>query len=127
MLFHGGVNGSNPGDWFLRSDFVAPPITPPITPPVVVEPPNPLPPTPSPEPLLPGVAFPIIGPDLAAFGVAQPLARQLGLTTARACRRHLRTGLRRACDGAGEPADQEAGGGRPTRTPWPAPCPLLSP
>ena len=23
-LFHGGVGGSNPGDWFLRSDFVAP-------------------------------------------------------------------------------------------------------
>ena len=24
-LFQGGVNGSNPGDWFLRSEFVVPP------------------------------------------------------------------------------------------------------
>jgi outer membrane autotransporter protein len=75
-LFRGGVSG-NPNDWFLRSDFmsgggggggVLPP-QPPI-----------LPPTPPPDLLPPGVAFPIIGPELATYGVVQPLARQLGLS-----------------------------------------------
>jgi outer membrane autotransporter protein len=92
-LFHGGV-GSDPADWFLRNVFVAPPIPPGVTPPTPTPtpptptPPTPtppiielpdLPPTPPPEPLPPGVAFPIIGPELATFGVVQPLARQLGL------------------------------------------------
>ena len=40
---------------------------------------NPFPPEPPPEPLPPGV-YPIIGPRLSAYGVVQPLARQLGLT-----------------------------------------------
>jgi type V secretory pathway adhesin AidA len=77
-LFRGGAGGANPNDWFLRSTFtggggggggggVLPPIPPfPIDPP-----PNPLPPS---------VAFPIIGPELATYGVVQPLARQLGLS-----------------------------------------------
>ena len=39
-----------------------------------------LPSTPPPNPLPPGVAFPIIGPELATYGVVQPLARQLGLS-----------------------------------------------
>jgi autotransporter family porin len=57
-LFHGGVNGSNPGDWFLRDEIVVPP-----RPPVV--PPEPgLPTNPPPRPLPPGV-FPIIGPEIA--------------------------------------------------------------
>ena len=46
-LFRGGVSGSSANDWFLRSDFVAPPIVPPVTPPVtppVV--PLPIPPVP---------------------------------------------------------------------------------
>ena len=46
-LFRGGVSGASPNDWFLRSDFVAPPIVPPVTPPVtppVV--PLPIPPSP---------------------------------------------------------------------------------
>src|SRR5208282_6081943 len=73
-LFHGGVSGSNPGDWFLRSDFVVPPFVPPTSPPETS-----LPPTPPPEPLPPSV-YPIIGPELATYGVVQPLARQLGLT-----------------------------------------------
>src|SRR5580693_2918198 len=80
-LFRGGVSGS-PNDWFLRSDFVVPPVIPPVVPPVtppVVPPETTLPPDPPPEPLPPGGVFPIIGPELATYGVVQPLARQLGL------------------------------------------------
>jgi outer membrane autotransporter protein len=75
-LFRGGVSGS-PNDWFLRSSFLAPPTTPttPTTPP---QPPI-LPSKPPPNPLPPGVLFPIIGPELATYGVVQPLARQLGV------------------------------------------------
>jgi len=73
-LFHGGVGGSNPSDWFLRSTFtVGPPIEPPVMPPI-------LPPEPPPQVLPPGV-FPIIGPEIATYGVVQPIARQLGMTT----------------------------------------------
>ncbi|WP_349531106.1 autotransporter outer membrane beta-barrel domain-containing protein [Bradyrhizobium sp. NAS80.1] len=66
-LFHGGVDGSNPENWYLRSTFVVGPQPP--------EPPGPLPPTP-PTPG-PGT-FPIIGPELATYGVVQPIAQQLG-------------------------------------------------
>ena len=47
-----------------------------------VVPPEPpiLPTEPPPEPLPPGV-YPIIGPEIATYGVVQPIARQLGLTT----------------------------------------------
>ena len=43
-------------------------------------PPAVLPPNPPPEVLPPGV-FPIIGPEIATYGVVQPIARQLGMTT----------------------------------------------
>ena len=60
-----------------------------------------LPSTPPPNPLPPGVAFPIIGPELATYGVVQPLARQLGLQHPRHARRpegrHLRAGWLRRC------------------------------
>ena len=83
-LFRGGLNGSNPNDWFLRSTFVVEPIPPepPIQPPVVVPPQPPiLPPEPPVTgPLPPGV-YPIIGPEIATYGVVQPIARQLGMTT----------------------------------------------
>ena len=95
-LFHGGVGGSNPADWFLRNDFIVPPIppggggVPPIppggggVPPIPTPgplPPEPiLPPDPPPDPLPPG-RYPIIGPEIATYGVVQPLARQLGLAT----------------------------------------------
>ena len=71
-----------------------------------------------PNPLPPGVAFPIIGPELATYGVVQPLARQLGLAhprhARRSGRRHLRAGARlRAVAPAicrpGSRADQEIG------------------
>jgi outer membrane autotransporter protein len=54
-LFQGGLNGSDPNDWFLRSTFVEGPPTP--------------------------MPVPIIGPELATYGVVQPIARQMGLTT----------------------------------------------
>ena len=90
-LFRGGASGTSPNDWFLRSDFVvtAPPgeVVPPETiPPITTPPTTPVPPVtslptdPPPNPLPPGVAFPIIGPELATYGVVQPLARQLGLS-----------------------------------------------
>ena len=67
-LFQGGLNGSNPGDWFLRSSFNGP------------GPPEPIGPSPPPSVLPPGF-FPIIGPELATDGVVQPIARQMGLQT----------------------------------------------
>jgi len=79
-LFRGGrdpSNNPNPNDWFLRSTFIVGPIPPePVVPP---EPPT-LPTDPPPQPLPPGV-YPIIGPEIATYGVVQPIARQLGMTT----------------------------------------------
>jgi outer membrane autotransporter protein len=73
-LFRGGLSGSSPNDWFLRSSFiVGPPIEPPVEPPI-------LPTDPPPQVLPPGI-FPIIGPEIATYGVVQPIARQLGMTT----------------------------------------------
>jgi outer membrane autotransporter protein len=136
-LLRGGVSGSNPNDWFLRSDFVAePPVTPPITPPVVppvtppgtppvVPPVTSLPSDPPPNPLPPGVAFPIIGPELATYGLVQPLARQLGLSILGTL--DDRMGDTYEPDGcAVQPA--VAPDSLPTRKgPAPAPCPLFSP
>lgn len=74
-LFRGGFGGSSPNDWFLRSTFI-------VGPPVPIVPPEPpiLPPEPPPQPMPPGV-YPIIGPEIATYGVVQPIARQLGMTT----------------------------------------------
>ena len=74
-LFRGGLGGSSPNDWFLRSSFVVGPPEPglPPIPPI-------LPTDPPPQPLPPGV-YPIIGPEIATYGVVQPIARQLGMTT----------------------------------------------
>ncbi|MGY8662713.1 autotransporter outer membrane beta-barrel domain-containing protein [Bradyrhizobium sp. UFLA05-109] len=55
-------------DWFLRSTFID------------TGPTEPIGPNPPPEPMPPGV-WPIIGPELATYGVVQPIARQMGLTT----------------------------------------------
>ncbi len=78
-LFRGGVSG-NANDWFLRSDFVVPPTGPPGTfPPGLLPPVTSLPTDPPPDPLPPGI-YPIIGPELATYGVVQPIARQLGFT-----------------------------------------------
>ncbi len=79
-LLRGGVSGASPNDWFLRSGFALVPIGPstPLVPLVPIG--APLPSTPPPNPLPPGIEFPIIGPELATYGVVQPLARQLGLS-----------------------------------------------
>jgi outer membrane autotransporter protein len=88
FLFQGGINGSTPNDWYLRSTFPVPPSPPPgsIDPPPpppepAPEPPSTeLPPDPPPATLPPGL-YPIIGPELATYGVVQPTARELGLDT----------------------------------------------
>ncbi len=75
-LFRGGLGGSNPNDWFLRSTFL-------VGPPEPIEPPEPpiLPPEPPVTGPLPPGLYPIIGPEIATYGVVQPIARQLGMTT----------------------------------------------
>jgi outer membrane autotransporter protein len=85
-LFQGGINGSTPSDWYLRSTFTVPPpeivVPPPLPPTPEPPPPNVLPADPPPSPAAPPPGlYPIIGPELATYGVVQPLARQLGLET----------------------------------------------
>ena len=94
-----------------------------------------LPPTPPPNPLPPGVAFPIIGPELATYGVVQPLARQLGLSILGTL--DDRRGDTYEPDGcAVAPAVETSSVDLPTRKsvglptrkgPTLAPCPLFSP
>ena len=143
-LFRGGAGGASPNDWFLRSTFtggggggdgggggggggggVLPPIPPfPIDPP-----PNPLPPS---------VAFPIIGPELATYGVVQPLARQLGLSILGTlddrvgdtyepddCAVQPAAALAAQTSAVDLPTKKPAA--VPTKKPGPAPCPLFSP
>ncbi len=160
-LFRGGLDPSNsPNDWFLRSGFLVPPLGPepipptPPTPPSPPSPPSPPPPspvqpqgpgspvevfpsTPPSEPLDPGVLYPIIGPELATYGVVQPLARQLGLSILGTL--DDRVGDSYEPDGCAVAAAPEtssvdlptrkAGGTLPTKKPGPAlaPCPLFSP
>jgi outer membrane autotransporter protein len=127
-LFQGGVSGGSANDWFLRSDFIVPPIPPePPIPPV-----PPIPPTPPPDPLPPGV-YPIIGPELATYGVVQPLARQLGVAILGTL--DDRAGDAYDPDGCGVAvASQTSSVDLPTRKPTLptrkaslAPCPLFSP
>ena len=81
-LFQGGVNGSVPQDWFLRSSFTVPlvpavPLPPGALPPPITDLPEDPPPE-TPGGLPPGT-YPIIGPEIATYGAVQPLARELGL------------------------------------------------
>jgi hypothetical protein len=89
-LFHGGVGGSNPADWFLRNDFIVPPLPPggggsepgPLPPEPGPLPPEPiLPPEAPPESVLPPGTYPIIGP------AGDPLWR-LGQDRLREARHH---------------------------------------
>jgi outer membrane autotransporter protein len=124
-LFRGGVSGGSVNDWFLRSDFVVPPGPGPGPGPGPEPPIPPFPPSPPPDPLPPGV-YPIIGPELATYGVVQPLARQLGLSILGTL--DDRVGDTYEPDGcAVQPAT--APGALPTRKPAPAaaPCPLFAP
>ena len=82
-LFQGGITGSDPNSWFLRSTFLVPPATPSAVPPAYLPgfgptPSSVLPPDPPPATLPPGL-YPIIGPEIATYGVVQPIARQMGL------------------------------------------------
>jgi autotransporter-associated beta strand protein len=130
-LFRGGLGGGSSSDWFLRSDFVTPPIPPePPTPPTPL-PPDPLPPTPPPNPLPPNATFPIIGPRVATYGVVQPLAWQLGLDILGTL--HERGGDTYEPDcsapvaetsGVDLPTKKPA---VPTKKPGPVSCPLFSP
>ncbi|HYB08480.1 MAG TPA: autotransporter outer membrane beta-barrel domain-containing protein, partial [Alphaproteobacteria bacterium] len=108
-LFQGGLNGSDPNDWFLRSSIMVPPIPP--------EPPEPgpLPPDPPPDPLPPGV-YPIIGPELATYGVVQPIARQLGLTVLGTL--HERIGDTLTLANTGSPANDGTDFGGSGRSAW---------
>ena len=139
-LLRGGVSGASPNDWFLRSGFALVPIGPstpigprcrrpigPSTPLVPLVPIGaPLPSTPPPNPLPPGIEFPIIGPELATYGVVQPLARQLGLSILGTL--DDRVGDTYEPDGCAV-APAVAPERLPTRKPGPtpAPCPLFSP
>jgi outer membrane autotransporter protein len=131
-LFRGGVSGGSANSWFLRSDFIVPPIPPePPIPPV-----PPFPPTPPPDPLPPGV-YPIIGPELATYGVVQPLARQLGLSILGTLDDRVGdTYEPNGCAAAPAPETssvdlptRKSGSTLPTRKPGPAaaPCPLFAP
>jgi outer membrane autotransporter protein len=83
--------------------------------------------------LPPGVAFPIIGPDLATYGVVQPLARQLGLTTLGTLHERIGDTYEPDCPtpaAAETPAvdlPTKKPAAVPTKKPGPAPCPLFSP
>jgi outer membrane autotransporter protein len=136
-LFRGGLGGSDPQDWFLRSSLVSPGPGPGPGP----EPPQPpiIPPTPPPDPLPPNVLFPIIGPELATYGVVQPLARQLGLSILgtlddRVGDTYEPDGCAIATAVASAAAETPAvdlptkkPAAVPTKKPGPAPCPLFSP
>jgi outer membrane autotransporter protein len=110
-----------------------PPVVPPTEPgvPPVVPPIPPFPSDPPPLPLPPNVGFPIIGPELATYGVVQPLARQLGLSILGTL--DDRVGDTYEPDGcavapAAAPAGQAPAVDLPTKKgPALAPCPLFSP
>ena len=120
FLFRGGLGGSSPNDWFLRSTFVVGPVPPdpPILPPT-------LPTDPPPDPLPPGV-FPIIGPAIATYGVVQPIARQLGMTTLGTL--HERTGDTSLIANMGSPcpAGGDTGDGIVRKAPAKAPTDCLN-
>ena len=116
-LYRGGISGNTPDDWFLRSTFVVPgepgipgqpPVIPGQPPQIPGLPENPvLPPDPPPAVLPPGV-YPVIGPEIATYSVAQPLARQMGLTMLGTMHERIGDTLTQAQGGAGS-----AGWGQP--------------
>ena len=99
----------------------------------VLPPIPPFPIDPPPNPLPPNVEFPIIGPELATYGVVQPLARQLGLSILGTL--DDRVGDTYEPDGcAVAPAPETSSvdlptrkNTLPTRKPGLAPCPLFAP
>ena len=85
-----------------------------------------LPTNPPPDVLPPGV-FPIIGPEIATYGVVQPIARQLGMTTLGTL--HERTGDTSLVAITGTPclAGVDTGDGMPRKAPVKAPADCLNP
>ena len=84
-----------------------------------------LPTDPAPDPLPPGV-FPIIGPEIATYGVVQPIARQLGMTTLGTL--HERTGDTSLIANMGAPclAGGDTGDGIVRKAPAKAPTDCLN-
>ena len=122
-LFRGGLDpSSSPNDWFLRSSFLVGPVPPeqPILPPALpTEPPV------SPEALPPGV-FPIIGPEIATYGVVQPIARQLGMTTLGTLHERVGDTSLYPTTGTPCPADGNTGDGIWRKAPVKAPTDCLN-
>jgi outer membrane autotransporter protein len=84
FLFKGGGSPSSPGNWYLRSTLVAPPIPPitPDTPTPPIPPPEPAPGTPPLPTPVPGAApIPLFQPGVAVMSVVPSVARALGLLT----------------------------------------------
>ena len=128
-LFQGGPSGSNSSDWFLRSTFIVVP-TPsadraaePSVPLVPIGPS--LPTNPPPEVLPPGV-FPIIGPEIATYGVVQPIARQLGMTTLGTLHERVGDTSLNAITGTPCPADGDTPDGIYRKAPVKAPTDCLN-
>jgi outer membrane autotransporter protein len=83
QLFRGDVDGQLADNWYLRNSFIVPPPGPdPVDEggPAPVLPIDPIDPIDPEVPLLPGT-YPILGRELATYGVIQPVARELGLLT----------------------------------------------
>ncbi|MET3654915.1 autotransporter outer membrane beta-barrel domain-containing protein, partial [Dyella japonica] len=107
-LFRGGLGGTLPDDWFLRSQFTVPgvpsipgeppgvPGQPPLTP---GTPESPVLPSDPPPAVLPPGQYPIIGPELASYSVVQPVARQMGTALLGTLHERLGDTLSRAGDG----------------------------
>jgi outer membrane autotransporter protein len=92
FLFKGGVSPGSQGNWYLRNEVIAPPITPPTPTPTPPTPtPTPTPPTATPEPApgtpplptpIPGAPpIPLFDPEVSLKSVVPSVARTLGLIT----------------------------------------------
>ena len=110
-LFRGGLDpSSSPNDWFLRSTFINE---------------GPIPPGPPILPSEPGVS-PIIGPEIATYGVVQPIARQLGMTTLGTLHERIGDTLLDANVGTPCPADSGTPDGVFRKAPVKAPTDCLN-
>ncbi|MFL9998905.1 autotransporter outer membrane beta-barrel domain-containing protein [Paraburkholderia sediminicola] len=108
-LYQGGLAGSEPANWFLRSEFKVPgipsvpggaPGTPGQPPLLPGQPESPVLPIDPPPAVLPPGTYPIIGPEIATYSVVQPLARQMGLTTLGTLHERIGDTLTQAGEGA---------------------------
>ena len=110
-LFRGGLDpASSPNDWFLRSTFINE---------------GPIPPEPPILPSEPGLS-PIIGPEIATYGVVQPIARQLGMTTLGTLQERIGDTLLNANMGTSCPADGGTPDGIFRKAPVKAPTDCLN-